>query len=245
MTSAGQHTPSRTPSGGLAPRSPLNQALAAAFFIPIDQFVASVSSGVCRMRMNPRLMMDVVGASRSVDVMERQRGEQFPGSMRWSPPVASVSSAYQEPVRPECVFELTDLQTVALLSMTNRGNVGSTMCRGIAKHLQNECQDKPSFSDYAALREQGLAIKPEGEKYHAITPQGAAHAYRIALAVAKKLKIHIIAPGGYEGIQQRFSCSCGGWSAHVPRGVNADRNGYGAWSRHVAKASETKEAESA
>ena len=93
----------------------------------------------------------------------------------------SIKASIAAAEASEPVIELTDLQTVALLRMQN-----STLCRGIATHIQNECQDKPSRFDYVPLVAHGLARRPaEGERWHTITPKGSRFATDLARAKAK------------------------------------------------------------
>jgi len=132
------------------------------------------------------------------------------------------------------------MPTIALLRMN-----GSTLCRGIATHLQNDCQDTPSLFDYRVLVAHKLCYRPDGERFHSITPKGKILATDIAHAKARDLGLHIMIPGGLGGAQQTFSCSCGKWNVCYPRGVNTDSNAYRGWSRHVAAASPTAQAESA
>lgn len=174
-------------------------------------------------------LSELHSAGRSVEALNRL----------FRPESVKASIAAAEASEP--VIELSDLQTVALLRM-NR----STLCRGIATHLQNECQDKPSRFDYVPLVAHGLARRPaDGERWHSITPKGSRLATEIAKAKAKELGIHIMLPGGFTGAQQDFSCTCGKWNVCYRRGVHTDSNALHGWARHVAKASPTAQAESA
>jgi len=168
-------------------------------------------------------------ASRSIAALNR---EFHPERVQ---PCALVAAESEQPI------ELSNLQTIALLRM-----VHSTLCRGIATHLQNECQDKPSRFDYVPLVAHGLARRPaEGKRWHTITPKGARFSTDLAPAKAKELSIHIMLPGGFTGAQQYFSCTCGKWNVCYRRGVHTDSNALHGWARHVAKASPTAQAESA
>jgi hypothetical protein len=142
--------------------------------------------------------------------------------------------------KPEPALELSTMQTIALLRMRC-----STLCRGIAAHLQNEVQDAPSAFDYRGLVAYGLCYKPEGERWHQITAAGIVLADKIAITKARELRIHIMREGSNHGPIASFTCTCGRWTGSFQRGVNTDRNAYANWLRHVAKESPTKEAESA
>jgi len=152
----------------------------------------------------------------------------------------SVKSSALAPAKSEPVIELSELQTVALLRM-NR----STLCRGIATHMANECQDKPSVFDYRVLVAHGFSYKPDGERWHSITPKGSLFATDLARAKAKELGIHIMIEGGYVGAQAEYSCTCGKWNVGYRRGQFTSSNALRGWSLHVAKASPTAQAESA
>ena len=172
-------------------------------------------------------LMDLRSAGLSIDALDRLfRPENVK---------ASVAAAEIEPS-----YELTTLQTIALLKM-NR----STLCRGIATHLSNDAQDIPSQFDYRALVAHGLCYRPDGEKWHSITPKGAALAIKIARAKAKELGIHLMIEGGNVGATASYSCACGKWSAAYQRGQFTQSNALRGWSMHVAAASPTAQAESA
>lgn len=174
-------------------------------------------------------LSELHSAGRSISALERLFR---PESIKASALVAAESEPH---------IELSTLQTIALLRM-NR----STLCRGIATHLQNEVQDKPSRFDYVPLVAHGFAKRPaEGEKWHSITAKGSRRADEIARAKAKELGIHIMLPGGFTGAQQSFSCTCGKWNVCYPRGLHTDSNALRGWSMHVAQARPTVQAESA
>lgn len=141
----------------------------------------------------------------------------------------------------EPLIELSTLQSIALLRM-NR----STLCRGIATHLQNECQDTPSRFDYLPLVAHGLARRPaEGERWHTITPKGSRFATDLARVKAKEIGIHIMIEGGNIGSIASFTCTCGKWTGSYQRGIRTATNAYHGWVKHVAKESQTRKAESA
>jgi len=168
-------------------------------------------------------------ASRSIAALNR---EFHPERVQ---PCALVAAESEQPI------ELSNLQTIALLRM-----VHSTLCRGIATHLQNECQDKPSRFDYVPLVAHGLARRPaEGEKWHSITPKGSRFATEIAKAKAKELGIHIMIEGGHVGAQAEYSCTCGKWNVGYRRGQFTSSNALRGFGFHVAQASPTAQAESA
>jgi hypothetical protein len=146
--------------------------------------------------------------------------------------------AFETPAEP--LFELSTMQTIALLRMRC-----STLCRGIATHLQNEVQDSPSAFDYRGLVAYGLCYKPADERWHQITAAGIVLADKIALTKARELRIHIMREGGNHGPIASFTCTCARWTGSFQRGVKTDRNAYNTWLRHVAKESPTKAAESA
>ena len=167
-------------------------------------------------------LSELHSAGRSVEALNRL----------FRPESVKASIAAAEASEP--VIELSDLQTVALLRM-NR----STLCRGIATHMANECQDKPSVFDYRVLVAHGLCYKPDGERWHSITPKGSRLATDIAKAKAKQLGIHIMIEGGHVGAQAEYSCTCGKWNVGYRRGQFTSSNALRGWSMHVAQASPT------
>lgn len=206
----------------LSSRSSARELKAAAHSFSL---VASVS-GVSNMGIS---LMDLRSAERSVDALNRLFR---PASNEAGVLVAAES---------EPVIELSTLQTIALLRMKR-----STLCRGIATHLQNECQDTPSRFDYVPLVAQGFARRPaEGERWHTITPKGSRFAADLARAKAKELGLHILIEGGHVGAQAEYSCTCGKWNVTYRRGQFTSSNALRGWSRHVAQASPTAQAESA
>lgn len=175
-------------------------------------------------------LLDLRSAGCSVEAMNRLF---HPENVKASALVAAES---------EPAVELSTMSTIALLRM----NHISTLCRGIATHLQNEIQDTPSRFDYVPLVAQGLARRPaEGERWHTITPKGSCFATNLARAKAKELGIHIMIEGGKVGAQAEYSCTCGKWNVAYRRGQFTSSNALRGWARHVADASPTKEAESA
>lgn len=214
--------------GGLAPWpssfSPMHEVKATAFQFQCCEVVFVTGVNVMRISLQTKLR----SAGLSIDAMDRLfRPESVKASM--------AAAAIAEPV-----IELSTLQTIALLKM-NR----STLCRGIATHLASDAQDMPSLFDYRALTAHGLCYRPEGEKWHSITPKGAALAAKIARAKARELGIHLMIEGGNEGATASYSCTCGKWSGAYQRGQFTQSNALRNWSRHVAQASPTAKAESA
>jgi hypothetical protein len=184
------------------------------------KFVASVN-GVRAMFLN-------YSGARSIAALNRE----------FHPERVKEEIAVETPTVP--MFDLTTMQTIALLRMRC-----STLCRGIATHLQNEVQDTPSAFDYRGLVAYGLCYKPDGERWHQITAAGIVCADKIAIAKAQELRIHIMREGGNHGPIASYTCTCGRWTGSFQRGAHTERNAYANWLRHVAKESPTKEAESA
>lgn len=230
MNSAGKNSIPENLHGGYAPwfssrvPPPRELRITARPF----QFVEHVSGVNVMRHARCSLLMEYAGATTIDDLNRLFRPESV---------IASASVAAES----EPVIELSTMSTIALLRM-NR----STLCRGIATHLQNDCQDTPSRFDYVPLVAHGLARQPaEGERWHSITPKGMTHANELARAKAKELGIHILIEGTHHGALASYSCSCGNWRGSYQRGQFTQRNALFRWSRHAALASPTAQAESA
>jgi hypothetical protein len=160
---------------------------------------------------------------RSISELERRRAERE----RIGPAFAVVA-----PREPERNDGLSELQTIALLRMAD-----STMCRGIAVHLQVDVQDRPQWSDYRALVARGFAVPPEGdERWHRASVMGASEARRIAMIEARRRGIHFLCEGVNYGSQALYRCSCGKWSISRTRGPQAYDRAQRAFVNHMIRA---------
>jgi hypothetical protein len=140
---------------------------------------------------------------------------------------------------------LTPLQTVALLKMSGFKRPGSTLARGVAKHMENTLQAKPDWLDYRVLHGLGLCTKPPGEKWHQHTAKGAESATLIAKMKAKEFNLHIFVEADHVKASATFACTCGNWRGAFSRGPNGRKSAYGRWYQHVIDSTPAEPTETA
>lgn len=141
----------------------------------------------------------------------------------WRPPT---------PAAPFDPMTLHTMQKIALLWMHE-----SPVRRHVVARLSEDTQDKPSMTDFTALRLLGLCEYKRGKRQHELTPQGLVAAATLEKRLCQTLGIHVKL-GGDDNMQgsTRFYCSCGQWSITRPRNIYASQNSVWAFLAHCEAA---------
>lgn len=155
--------------------------------------------------------------------------------------LAAARQAAAPPEVPSIPFDpmtLHTLQKVALLWMHE-----SPVRRAVTASLLEDAQDKPSMTDFMALRLLGLCEYNRGKRQHELTPSGRVAASTLEKRLCQTLGIHVKL-GGNDNLQGsvRYYCSCGQWSIYRPRNIYASKNSVFAFLRHCDVARAANEA---
>jgi len=130
--------------------------------------------------------------------------------------------------------DLSPLQQIAILRM-----MYSTTARGLAQRIAavNDIQDRPAWSDFYALVEKGLCIRPVGSQWHVLTLDGQAFAKSMLTHLCRVHDVHVMDEIRGDDGSVRFRCSCGGWSSGVFRsnGMYTWRRASNSFSAHLPK----------
>lgn len=130
--------------------------------------------------------------------------------------------------------DLQPLQQIAILHM-----MYSTTARGLAQRIAstNDIQDRPVWSDFHALTEKGLCIRPVGSQWHVLTLDGQDFAKRMLSHLCRTYNVHVMDEIRGDDGSVRFRCSCGKWSSGVFRssGMYTWRRASNSFSAHLPK----------
>jgi len=107
----------------------------------------------------------------------REREYRSPAQRLDSPRVTMV---------PSPIEEWSQSKQLALLTIARVGGA-----RDCVEHMR-DAGIKASQEDFLALRNEGLAVRPLGERYHRLTPAGLRYAGQLQKAVAQRLGLHHI-----------------------------------------------------
>jgi hypothetical protein len=187
--------------------------------------VCSVTSGVCAVRD---------------EIKAKPKVWTAPDWMRPLPPLPPLPerAEYQPPVLN--AEDFSEAQMLAVMSMSH-----VTRHQAIWHALRLSHEVPPfTLSTFIDLRDRGLAFKPEGLRFHALTTKADRLADQIAVHLQRKHDVHQSYMGSRIGPSTTLHCTCG-WGCGLRRGDHIAKQATFAMGRHITSVKTARELETA
>lgn len=158
--------------------------------------------------------------------LQRQNFERTQANPVFGVSPSVVPAPVSSPVRPEVA--LSTVEACALLSMS-REVADQAIYRAVQRQT-GETLDANVFKRLVGL---GLAIRPEGERYHRLTAAGHDRRFSAGRDLIREHQIHAPYIHRSYSATGTVRCTCG-WSAGIRVGDHTQANAIRAFSRHIA-----------
>lgn len=171
-------------------------------------------------------LMSRASSPRSIEELRRKFDDRDPGPRLKVLSPAQVAANEAERLRS--VEHISEPDMLAMMHMSDQ------LRHQAIYHAERQRYSCPPFtlSNFIALRDQGLAYKPEGKRFHILTTLGQARAGAVADYLVKTKGIHASYMLGHIGPTTTLACTCG-WSAGLRRGDNMHLKAANAFSSHL------------